>query len=418
MIAAGRISAAGGAFVRARLPVAAVGDTVRIGASNRGEIVAVRDGTAVIAPFANAHDVRCGDAVVADAAAYPATGMRLLGRAVDALGAPLDEREAAPPSRIRPCLAAPPPGEREAIREPLWTGVRAIDGLLTVGRGARVGLFGSPGLGKSTLLEMLADGCDADAVVVALVGERGREAQHWIARRNDRTTIVCATGDRSAAERARAARFAMTHACELRRRGLHVLLVMDSLMRFANALREMGVASGESVGRAGFPASVFSELARFTECAGATSTGSVTLVATVLNDGDERDPVSEAARALLDGHIELSPRLAHAGHFPAIDVLASASRTMNDVVTPEHRRDARAVRGALTALSSCAEARAVGLLPADPAALRALQAEDALERFLRQGCERSEPDATLANLAMLADSVKEDRWTLPPTSPP
>jgi type III secretion protein N (ATPase) len=180
----------------------------------------------------------------------------------------------------------------------------------------------------------------------------------------------------------------------------------------------MAVAAGESAGRAGFPASVFSELARFTECAGATRSGSVTLVATVLNDGDERDPVSEAARALLDGHIELSPRLAHAGQFPAIDVLASASRTMNDVVAAAHARDAAAVRGALAALSSCADARAVGLHPADPAALRALHAEDALERFLRQGCERSEPGATLANLRMLADSVKEDRWTLPPTSPP
>jgi len=418
VIAAGRVSAAGGALVHAHFPVASVGDAVRIGDFIRGEIVAVRDGTAIIAPFASAADVKSGDIVVSDRTAYSALGMQLLGRAVDALGAPLDEREAAPSSRGHLRLAAPLPGEREAIREPLWTGIRAIDGLLTIGRGARVGLFGSPGLGKSTLLEMLANGCAADAVVVGLVGERGREAQQWIARRNERTTIVCATGDRSAAERARAARFAMMQACELRRRGLHVLLVLDSLMRFASALREMGVAAGESVGRAGFPASVFSELARFTECAGSMHTGSVTLIATVLNDGDERDPVSEAARALLDGHFELSPRLAHAGHFPAIDVLASASRTMNEVVTPGHLSDARAVSGALAALSSCADARAVGLLPADPAALRALHVEDALERFLRQGLERSEPGATLANLRMLADSVKEDRWTLPPTSLP
>ena len=171
-------------------------------------------------------------------------------------------------------------------------------------------------------------GCTADAVVVGLCGERGREAQRWIERRDARTTVVCSTSDRPAKERIACVEVAFAHADALRDRGLHVAFVLDSLARFAAALRETATARGESVGRGGYPASVFAQLARFVEIAGPLRGGSITLIATVLSDGDDRDPVSDAARSLLDGHLQLSPRLAAAGRFPAIDVPASASRTM------------------------------------------------------------------------------------------
>ena len=230
-------------------------------------------------------------------------GTCALGRAIDAFGAPLDGGPPLLGRTVALALRAPRPNEREPIERPLWSGVRVLDALLTFGRGARLGIFGPPGAGKSTLVESIVDGCAADAVVVGLAGERGREAQRWIARLDERTTIVCATSDRPASERIAAAAVAIAQARALCDRGLHVLFVLDSLARVAAAAREIAVAAGESVGRGGYPPSVFATLARYVECAGALRCGSVTLVATVLSDGDERDPVSEAARSLLDGHI-------------------------------------------------------------------------------------------------------------------
>lgn len=302
-------------------------------------------------------------------------------------------------------LRVPGPGERAPVCEPFWTGVRAIDGLLTFGCGARVGIFGSPGAGKSTLIEAIVDGCAADAVVIALVGERGREAQRWIERRNVRTTIVCATSDRSSRERVRACVVALSHAAALRDRGLHVLVVLDSLARVAYALRESAVAAGESVGRGGYPPSVFSEMARIVEVAGPMTSGSITLVATVLNDGDDRDPVSDAARALLDGHLALSDRLAREGRFPAVDVVASASRTMALVVDDAHVQRAARVRAALAVLDRTADARSLGIEPVEATAIAAMAAEARIEGFLRQRGP-ADPAATLAALTELADTLE------------
>jgi type III secretion protein N (ATPase) len=278
--------------------------------------------------------------------------------------------------------------------------------LLALGRGARVGIFGSPGTGKSSLLESIVTGCEADAVVVALIGERGREAQQWIARCDERTTIVCATGDRCAPERVAAAWVATAHAAALRERGLHVLLVLDSLARFAAALREIALEAGESSGRGGYPPSVFAQLARLVEVPGALHGGSITMVATVLHDGDDRDPVSEAARSLLDGHLSLAVRLAQAGRFSAVDVLASASRTMASIVAREHLRAAHKVRRALALLERVEDARGLGITPSDPYALNVIAHEGRLEAFLRQGSERCSPRATLASLAELADTLE------------
>lgn len=322
----------------------------------------------------------------------------MLGRTGDARGCDAQTFDADPAL----------PSQRVPVDRPLWTGVRCIDTLLTIGRGARVGIFGAPGCGKSTLLESIVRGTHADAIVVGLVGERGREAQSWLERIDARTSIVYATSDRPACERIAAAALAMSQACTLANRGLHVLLVLDSLARVAYALREERVARGESVGRGGYPPSVFTHLARLAERAGAFRTGSVTMLATVLSDGDDRDPVSEAARSLLDGHIQLSVELAQAGHFPAIDVPASASRTMRAVVTPEHWAAAAAVRAALAALARSAEARSLGLEPADELTQIAVAAQPQLERLQRQGPACTAPSAALEALAQTADMCGVD----------
>jgi type III secretion protein N (ATPase) len=338
-----------------------------------------------------------------------ALGTCALGRAIDFNGAPLDGGPPLLGRRVALVRTAPLPHERIPVERPFWTGVRAIDGLLTFGRGARIGIFGAPGSGKSTLLESLVSGCAADAVVVGLCGERGREAQRWIERRDARTTVVCATSDRSAHERIACVEVAFAHAAALRDRGLHVAFVLDSLARFAAALRETATARGESVGRGGYPAGVFAQLARFVEVAGPLRSGSITLIATVLSDGDDRDPVSEAARSLLDGHLQLSPRLAAAGRFPALDVPASASRTMDAVAGSGQRRNAATVRAAVALLDRIDDARALGIVP-DGAAARILGAEPQLEAFLRQGGQPSAEVATLAALAELADTLGGPIW--------
>jgi ATP synthase in type III secretion protein N len=284
-----------------------------------------------------------------------------------------------------------------------------MDGLLTIGRGARVGIFGPPGAGKTTLLEWLVDACEADAVVVALVGERGREAHHWIARRDERTTIVCATGDRPPAERLIAAHVATAHAQALRERGLHVLLLIDSLARVAAAAREIAVGLGESTGRGGYPPSVFAELARLVEVAGAVSLGSITLIASVLSDGDERDPVSDAARSLLDGHVALSAQLAQSGRFPAVDVLGSTSRTMQMVAREPHLRHARTVRHILAILERIQDARSLGIDPGESAARAAIAIESKIETFLRQRDYRCDSVETLSKLEELADFAQRER---------
>jgi flagellar biosynthesis/type III secretory pathway ATPase len=219
--------------------------------------------------------------------------------------------------------------------------------------------------------------------------------------------VTCATSDASAADRVRAGDAALVQAQVLAQRGLHVLVLLDSLARYAQALRELSVARGESVGRGGFPPSVFARLAQLTERAGAFGTGSVTLVATVLNDGDDRDPVSESARSLLDGHIQLCPKLAQAGRFPAIDVLASASRTMDAVADARHVESARRVRAALSQLAACADARSLGLEPTERAARAAIAAEPALENLLRQGRGPADPALTLELLCQTADMLGE-----------
>ena len=417
-----------GPLVEAELLGVRVGDGVRIVGTSRpvrnggaprrsgaepqqlaARVVALHGSRASLAPFGSADGVAAGAPVEADPDALALVlGTPLLGRAVDAAGVPLDGGPAARGRRAGTDSGAPAVAERRPCRAVLWTGVRAIDGPLAFGRGARIGLFGAPGAGKSTLLEAVVRGADADAVVVGLVGERGREAERWLARLDARTTLVCATSDRAPAERVRAAEVAFAQAAALRARGLDVLLVLDSLARVCAAARELGLAAGEPAGRGGYPPSAFALLARLLERAGATAAGSVTLVATVLSDGpDEHDPVSEAARAALDGHLVLSERLARAGRFPALDLAKSASRTLAEVAAPAHLGAARALRAAVAALDEARDARALGLDPGagDPFLARCIAAEAELERFLRQDGAPCPPARTLTDLLALADRM-------------
>lgn len=391
MIAYGSVLGVERGLVRARFPGAALGGRVRFERADiSGTVVALHENGALIACDGTLDGIAAGMKICAGAV-RPRLGAHLAGKTLAPTFSPL-----LPP--------APQPSERVPLDELLWTGVRVIDGLLPFARGARIGIFGPPGAGKSTLLHAIARHARADVAVIALVGERGREAEEWTRHAPRHATLVCATSDRSSARRIAAAHTAMAQADALCRAGLHVLLITDSLARYAYALREQAVAAGEPAGRAGYPASVFAQLARFVEVAGARRAGSLTFVATVLSDGDERDPVSDAARSLLDGHLQLSAARAAQGLYPAIDVLASASRTSPQVCTSEHLAAARKVRAVLAQLERTRDARLLGL-DAGEGAAGAAAAEAAIERFLCQGREASPPAQTLSALAALADTL-------------
>ncbi|MBV9278433.1 MAG: EscN/YscN/HrcN family type III secretion system ATPase [Candidatus Eremiobacteraeota bacterium] len=403
----GRIVDARADVIRAKLPAAAIGEAVEIAGGVHGTVQRVCDEEVAITPDGDIRGIRVGDAVRAlSAAAVPALGLEALGRAVNARGEALDD---GPSVNLRPRIAACAqllPSQRALPSMPLWSGVKAIDALVTLARGARIGVFGPAGAGKSSLLRLLERASSADVCVVALVGERGREAREWFARLSSRVTIVCASSDRAAAERVTAANLAVEYAARLRSLGLHVLLIVDSLARLAAALREVAVACGEAVGRGGFAPSVFAALARFIESAGATEDGSMTMIASVLSDAHGDDVVGESARALLDGHIVLSSTLAHAGRYPAIDVAPSTSRLMSSVVSVSHAEDAATLRRAICALNDSADARSIGLEPHDPWVIAAQQSERRIEDFLRQGVEPVAAAATLEQLHALAARIR------------
>jgi ATP synthase in type III secretion protein N len=402
IVVRGRVTACRAHRIEARVRGARLGERITIGSRVPAIVTAIQADGVVLAPLSDARSVALGDEVTLEEFGDLAVlGSPLFGRAIDGLGRPLDERPA--PDGLRMSLglfeAAPLPSQRRALKHPLWTGIRAIDGLLTVARGMRLGIFGPPGTGKSHLLEAIACGVDADAVVVALVGERGAEIERHLTILDERTTIVCAPADRVAGERVVAAELAFAQAAYLRDAGLDVVVIFDSLARYAHALREVALASGESPGRGGFPPSVFTRLGILCERAGATASGSITLLATVLSEAaDPSDPLSEAARSHLDGHLILSRRRAERGAFPAIDVTASLSRPMPRVVDEEHLEAARRVRGALARLEETREARELGIGAAEPS-------EAALEAFLRQGADPVSPESTLASLHQVADRL-------------
>ena len=315
------------------------------------EVVGFRDKILLLMPFESTEGVGVG--CIVENTGKPLSipvGDELLGHTVDGIGRPTDlddEIEVLNLHREYPCDAPPPdPMERVIISEPLSLGVKAVDGLITVGKGQRIGIFAGSGVGKSTLMGMFARNTKADINVIALIGERGREVREFV--EHDlgpegmaRSVVVIATSDKPALIRKKAAMTATAIAEYFRDQGKDVLLMMDSLTRFSMAQREIGLASGEPPVTRGYPPSVYSEMPKLLERAGNGASGSITGLYTVLVDGDDfNEPITDTARSILDGHIVLNRKLAQKNHYPAIDVLASISRVMSAVATKDHKRAA------------------------------------------------------------------------------
>lgn len=354
----GRLTHVAGSTLEAVLPRAQTGAIYRVVSRSReedllAEVVGFKEQETILAPFGEPRGVGPGDPVIPEGRTdHQEIGEGFLGRIIDALGRPIDDGPPIPTRHRVPLYRTPPnPLERRLIEEPLLTGVSVLDAMTTMGRGQRVGIFAGAGVGKSTLMGMLARFCASDVNVIALVGERGREVRSFIENELgpeglERSVLVVATGDAAPILRVRAAFLATTIAEWFRDRGKNTLLVMDSLTRLAHAIREIGLAAGEPPTTRGYPPSVFSSMPRLLERAGnSSSAGSLTAFYTVLVDGDDMtEPVADAARSILDGHIVLSRRIAEAGRYPAVDISASLSRLASEIVDERHARLAVRVR--------------------------------------------------------------------------
>ncbi|SDX05721.1 ATP synthase in type III secretion protein N [Collimonas sp. OK242] len=369
----------------------------------RAEVVGFTRQFALLAPFGSVVGLSRSTRVVGQGRPLSVpVGPALMGRVLDGLGEPLDQLGAIETKDFRSVIAAAPdPLTRRMIEEPLDTGVRVIDGLMTIGEGQRVGIFAPAGVGKSTLLGMLARGAACDVNVVVLIGERGREVREFIElilgkEGMAKSVVVCATSDRSSIERAKAAYVGTAIAEYFRDQGMRVLLMMDSLTRFARAQREIGLSAGEPPTRRGFPPSIFAELPRLLERAGMGSVGSITAFYTVLAEDEEgNDPVSEEVRGILDGHIVLSRAIAARNHYPAIDVLNSLSRVMTLVASSAHCNGAGRVRKLMAKFNEIELLLQIGEYQqgTDPLADEAISHHDAIEQFLIQGTDEEAPGA-------------------------
>lgn len=375
----------------------------------RAEVVGLTQGEALLAPLDDIYGLSVESEVqVASADTRIPFGRGLLGRVINAFGEPLDGRPLPDDLLMQPVYApSPNPLSRRSIAESFQTGVRAIDGVLTIGQGQRVGIFAMAGGGKSTLLGMLARHARCDVNIIALIGERGREVNEFIEdslghEGMARSVLVVSTSDRPALERMRAAQAATAIAEGFRAQGLRVMLMMDSVTRYARALREIGLSVGEPAVRRGYPPSVFSELPRLFERAGNDAHGSITAFYTVLaEDEDGTDPVAEETRSILDGHIILSRALGQAGHYPAIDVLASTSRVFNRVTTREQQAAATRLRALLAKYEEIKFLLQVGEYKRgnDALADEAIARLDELNAMLKQPPEEaSSMDVTLSRL--------------------
>lgn len=379
----------------------AVGDLVRIGHDGglEAEVVAVSDAAARCMPLGRLNGISAGDP--ARATGSPATvptGLGLFGRVLDGLGRPVDGKG---PLASGPAVsidkAAPLAMQRARISQTLQTGVRVLDTMTTLGKGQRLGLFAGSGIGKSSLLSMMARGTDAEVSVIALVGERGREVREFL--EDDlgpeglaRSVVVVATSDEPALMRMRAAFTATRIAEAFRDDGRHVVLMMDSLTRVAMAQREIGLSAGEPPATRGYPPSTFSVLAQLLERAGTAERGSVTGIYTVLVDGDDHnEPIADAARSILDGHVVLDRRLSVTGHFPSVDVLGSISRVASKVNPASRTADAAVLRKVLAARKAAQDLIDVGAYQPgnNPMVDAALAHENAINQLLQQRMDQS-----------------------------
>ncbi|HTP52415.1 MAG TPA: FliI/YscN family ATPase [Anaeromyxobacteraceae bacterium] len=420
----GTVLRATGLVVEAALPRVPVGTgceiVARDGSVVQAEVVGFTGSTARLIPLSGIHGVGEGCAVVPRSTATEvAVGPGLLGRVVDAGLRPMDGGPV-PMLRERVPLQATPPSamDRRRVEHPLCLGIRAIDAFLTVGEGQRMAILAGPGVGKSVLLGMLARSAQADVVVVGLVGERGREVREFIERDLGqgiaRAVVVVATSDESPVKRLRAAYVTTAVAEHFRSRGKRVLLLMDSLSRVAMAQREIGLAAGEPPTTKGYPPSTFALMPRLVERAGNDGgPGSITAFYSVLAEGDDQtDPVVDAAKATLDGHVVLSRKLAELGHYPAVDVLGSVSRVMNDIVDAHHRDLARQGREVLASYREAADLIEVGAYApgSNPRVDKALACIQPLEGMLRQDPgERSALPDTLSRLQRVLAATPEAR---------
>jgi flagellum-specific ATP synthase len=414
MPVSGRVTRTVGLVVESCGPRARVGELCELVSHDRPplpmEVVGFRDGALLTVPLGPTSGIRPGDVIIArGAVSSVGVGPALLGRVIDGLGRPLDGLgEIELPDQYPLCPPPINPLDRESIVAPLGTGVRAVDGLLTCGRGQRLGLFGGSGVGKSTLLGMMARATAADVAVIGLIGERGREVRAFL--EHDlgteglrRAVVVASTSDNPPLVRIRAAYAATAIAEYFRDLGLNVLLMMDSITRFAMAQREVGLAAGEPPTAKGYPPSVFALLPGLLERAGnIEGRGSITGLYTVLVEGDDTsEPIADAVRAILDGHIVLARDLAERNHYPAIDVLQSVSRTMPDVTTLEHRLKAGEVRTWLATARDSDDLVSVGayVTGSNPRIDEALTKRDAIAAFLQQ------PMDTLSTLQQAIDGL-------------
>lgn len=394
----GRVTQVVGLVVEANGPNARVGDVCWIesagGESIDAEVVGFRGDRVLLMPLGEMHGVRAGDLVHTNGRCLEVpVGPMLLGRALDGLGRPMDGLGPISGADRYPVLATPPNAlDRQMIQYPYSTGVRAIDGLLTMGIGQRIGIFAGSGVGKSTLLGMIARNGQADVNVIALIGERGREVREFI--ENDlgeegmkRSVLICATSDEPALVRIKAA-LAATSVCEyFRDQGLNVMLMMDSVTRFAMAQREVGLAVGEPPSTRGYTPSVFAMLPRLMERAGCGPRGAITAIYTVLVDGDDNnEPIADAARSILDGHIVLSRKLTSKGHYPPIDTSQSLSRVMPFVTPADHIQKANRLRELMAAYRDVEDLVSIGAYKqgTKPDADEALAKWGKIETFLRQ----------------------------------
>lgn len=414
----GKVSQVVGLVVEGSVPGASVGSLCEITADGgrpiSAEVVGFRGRTALMMPLGDIGGVRMGSLITPRRAkASVPVGDAMLGRVFDGLGQPLDDQPPPPPDRELPLYAEPlNPLRRRPIREPMWLGIRAVDCMLTCGRGQRVGIFAGSGVGKSVTLGMMARNAVSDVNVIALVGERGREVLEFIHRDLGpeglaRSVVVAATSDTAPLVRIRAAWLATTIAEHFRDRGANVLLMMDSVTRFAMAQREVGLAVGEPPTTRGYTPSVFALLPRLLERAGTCAgEGSITALYTVLVEGDDmNDPIGDSVRSILDGHIVLSRDLAARNHYPAIDVLSSASRVMGEVTSKEHRAAAATLRELLAAYRKAEDLINIGAYQkgANPTIDRAVAQIEAINGLLRQGVDdHAEPEISLNHLRGIA----------------
>jgi len=407
----GRVSELIGLIVEATGLEAQVGEVCEI-ASRRGaaavkaEVVGFRAKRTLLMPLGEMQGIGPGHVVTATGRQLRTpVGPALLGRVLDGLGAPIDGRGPLEPTQTRPVTAPPPdPLTRPRIRRRIGLGVRALDALVPSGVGQRLGIFAGSGVGKSSLLGMIARSASPGAGaagrvnVICLVGERGREVREFVERDLGdalaHSVVVVSTSDQPALVRIKAALTATTIAESFRDAGADVVLMMDSVTRFAMAQREVGLAIGEPPATRGYTPSVFALLPKLLERSGTSEHGSITGLYTVLVDGDDmNEPIADAVRSILDGHIVLTRELAHAGHYPAVDVLQSVSRLVGDVTAPEVREAGMEMRRLLAAHRDKADLIAIGAYErgTDPLVDRAIDLKDHIDRFLRQGLDENDP---------------------------